>query len=600
MKEFLNYYNDELLFLRKKGGEFAKKHPEIARRLDIKNGESTDPQTERIIESVAFMSAKLNQKIDDNAQSIAFHLLSALYPNLINIFPPCGVVKFETERSPSIAGCINIKTWTSLFVNTNEGVECQFRTLYPISIYPISISNIELIKVERQIGGIDGWALKIRIETNSVPLEMMDLSDLLFHINSNIISDALMIYEALFSNPDRNVFLKVGTQRIKLDNRNMVQCGFDDSEAVCPVSPYSTNSLQLFQEALHFKRKFMFFRILGLGEAIRHSGEQNLSEISIIIDVDVSDDRLLEIVNRDALTLNAVPIVNLFPVTSDPFRFDGTHTKYLLLADQARDASIEIHSISELHIINNDTKEDEIVQPYFSLAIDTDTNVVHDLFWLYSKDPSELKHLGGFDTYISLVDTKMNPHKVYADVVYAKTLCTNRFAAREIPVMSKMYVDNVETAGYYGTLLYKTTPPISFSAEATNLWNLVSQLAATHISIAEAENLLNVVRKIIGIFAAGDDVKAAELLRGIKGASVDDIVSRFGKDAWRGFVRGREIAMDVDGENSPSNFLLGCIVNRYLSDTVSINSFVKLKMHSTAIGKTLATWHSTSGSKELL
>lgn len=63
MKNFLNYYHDELLSLREKGGIFAKKHPNIAEKLDIKNGESSDPQTERIIESVAFMAAKLHQKL---------------------------------------------------------------------------------------------------------------------------------------------------------------------------------------------------------------------------------------------------------------------------------------------------------------------------------------------------------------------------------------------------------------------------------------------------------------------------------------------------------------------------------------------------------
>jgi type VI protein secretion system component VasA len=33
----------------------------------VKDGESSDPHTERIIEFVVFMSAKLNQKIDNDA-----------------------------------------------------------------------------------------------------------------------------------------------------------------------------------------------------------------------------------------------------------------------------------------------------------------------------------------------------------------------------------------------------------------------------------------------------------------------------------------------------------------------------------------------------
>ena len=169
MKNFLNYYHDELLFLRQKGGEFAKSHPEIAGRLDIKNGESTDPQTERIIESVAFMSAKLSQKIDDNAQNIAFHLLSALYPNLINVFPPCSIVKFESDDSISILDHVTVNRGTNLYVKSKSGTECQFKTLYPVTIYPISISGINLLKVAKKLGGDDGWCLEIKIKTDSVP-----------------------------------------------------------------------------------------------------------------------------------------------------------------------------------------------------------------------------------------------------------------------------------------------------------------------------------------------------------------------------------------------------------------------------------------------
>ena len=600
MKNFLNYYHDELLFLRQKGGEFAKSHPEIAGRLDIKNGESTDPQTERIIESVAFMSAKLSQKIDDNAQNIAFHLLSALYPNLINVFPPCSIVKFESDDSISILDHVTVNRGTNLYVKSKSGTECQFKTLYPVTIYPISISGINLLKVAKKLGGDDGWCLEIKIKTDSVPLEQIQPNDLLFHINSDITENSLMIYEAIFSDPNRNLFLKIKDRHIAIEPENFVPCGFDEEDSVCPVSPYSTNCFQLFQEVLHFKRKFMFFRILNLGKLIFESGVQNVDEISIVVDIKVTDERLLQIVKPDSIILNATPIVNLFQVTSDPFRFDSTQSKYMLLADQSRDESVEIHSISELHIINNETKEDEIVQPYFSLEVDSDTNVIHDLYWLYSKESSEIRHLDGFDTYISFVDTKMNPHKVYADVVYAKTLCTNRYATRDIPVFSKLYIDDVETAGYQAKLLHKTTDPISFFESSTSLWNLISQLTSSHMSISKSENLMTSVRKIVNIFSSGNRLIADELFKEIKSFSVRDIVRRFGSDAWRGFVKGKEVTIEVEDENTFFSYLLGCVINQYLSDLVSINSFVKLQMKSANTGKLIASWNPTSGRKNLI
>ena len=600
MKTFLKYYQNELLSLRKKGGEFARQHPEIAGRLDIKDGESTDPYTEKLIESVAFMSAKLAQRIDDNGQNIAFHLLSALYPNLINVFPPCSVVKFESENSVSLSNPIKINRGTNLFVKSKNGTECQFRTLYPLVIYPISITQISFLKVSKQIGGEDGWCLELKIKTNSVPIEQLQIDDLLFYINSDITENALMLYESIFSNPERNVFVKVHNQHIKLDLKNIFPCGFSSDETVCPVTPYSTNCFQLFQEVLHFKKKFMFFRIVDLGKLLAESGIKNIDELSIIIDIKVSDDHLFQVVSNDSIILNATPIVNLFPVTSDPFRFDGTQPKYLLLADQARDKALEIHSISELHIINNETKEDEIVQPYFSLAVDSDTNIVHDLYWLYSKESSEIRNLKGHDVYISLVDTKMNPYDIYADVVYAKTLCTNRNDTSNIPVLSRFYVDNLETAGYHATLLHKTTEPISLIEGTTTLWNLISQLSSTHLSIANAQNLLCSIRKIAEIFSAGNDRKVCALFDGIKSINIEDTVQRFGADAWRGFVKGKKITIEADEESIAFSYLICAVINEYLSDIVSINSFIKMHMISASSKQQLASWQPTSGRKDVI
>lgn len=600
MKTFLKYYQNELLSLRKKGGEFAKQHPEIAGKLDIKDGESTDPYTERLIESVAFMSAKLAQRIDDNAQNIAFHLLSALYPNLINVFPPCSVVKFESENNVELSSPIRINKGTNLFVKSKSGMECQFRTLYPLVIYPISINQISFLKVSKQTGGDDGWCLELKIKTNSVPIEQLQIDDLLFYINSDITGNALILYEAIFSNPKRAVFVRVNNQQLNLDLKNILPCGFSPDEMVCPVSPYSTNCFQLFQEVLHFKKKFMFFRIVNLGKLLTESGIKNIGELSLIIDVKVSDDALFQVVNNDSIILNATPIVNLFPITSDPFRFDGTQPKYLLLADQARDKALEIHSISELHIINNETKDDEIIQPYFSLTVDSDTNVVHNLYWLYSKESSEIRNLSGYDVYISLVDTKMNPHNIYADVVYAKTLCTNRNDTSSIPVLSKFYVDDLETAGYYAIMLHKTTEPISLIEGTTTLWNLIAQLSSTHLSIASAETLLCSIRKIAEIFSAGNERKVYELFNGIKSINIEDTVLRFGADAWRGFVKGKDITIEVDEENVAFSYIICAVINEYLSDIVSINSFIKMHMISASSKELLASWQPTSGRKDII
>ena len=60
---FLNYYTNELTYLRQAGSAFAQNYPKIARRLELSDKESSDPHTERLLESFAFLTDRLSQEI---------------------------------------------------------------------------------------------------------------------------------------------------------------------------------------------------------------------------------------------------------------------------------------------------------------------------------------------------------------------------------------------------------------------------------------------------------------------------------------------------------------------------------------------------------
>ena len=59
LDELLPYYQRELSYLRRAGAEFAGKYPKIGQRLELGLDESPDPHVERLIESFAFLAARL-------------------------------------------------------------------------------------------------------------------------------------------------------------------------------------------------------------------------------------------------------------------------------------------------------------------------------------------------------------------------------------------------------------------------------------------------------------------------------------------------------------------------------------------------------------
>ncbi|MDR2598383.1 MAG: type VI secretion system baseplate subunit TssF [Holosporales bacterium] len=599
--DFLRYYRDTLLFLRKKGGSFALKHPEIADKLDIKAGESTDPHTERIIESVAFMAAKLDQKIDDNSQNLAFHLLSALYPNLIATFPPCGIVQFVSVPGPASADVVAIPKGTKLIARSRSGASCVFKTVYPLDLYPIRISDVMLTQRAKRLSGSSGRCISVTMTTLSVPFESMKIRDLLFCINSDILEDSLLLYEAIFSNPRGCFTMRIADKEFEIDRDHVIQCGFGDDEMMCPVPRYSTNCLQLFQEMLHFPRKFMFFKILNFQDLITRTLLRNIDSISLNIDVDQRDDRFSDTLKKISIVTGATPIVNLFQVTSDPFRFDGLKSKYLLLADQSRDSSLEIQSISSVKMLDSRTNESFVVSPYFSLASDAENDAPQNIYWTYSIESSEIRGLDGTDTYLSFVDTNINPQAVYDRVVYAEVLCTNRFETRDIPSQTSMQAENIETGSYSAKLLHKMTNPVEMTEGKSTLWTMISQLATTHITIANCENLLANISKLTEILACDAKIQASEIISQLTNIEIDEVVRRIGKDAWRGFVNGLEIKVYTKDYPSTCRSYLFCnILNKYLSSIVSINSFIELHMLSSGIQKELASWLPSSGNRTLL
>ena len=59
---FNKYFQDELTYLRDLGKEFASAYPGIGPMLAERGG---DPDVERLLEGVAFLTGKIRQKIDD-------------------------------------------------------------------------------------------------------------------------------------------------------------------------------------------------------------------------------------------------------------------------------------------------------------------------------------------------------------------------------------------------------------------------------------------------------------------------------------------------------------------------------------------------------
>ena len=107
--EKLKYYHQEMAYLRKKGAEFAQNYPKLARRLELTSEGSTDPHVERLIESFAFLTARLQKDINQKFPEFTHQILGALYPHLTTPVPSMAIAKFIPDIS-------KIKSTTQIFL----------------------------------------------------------------------------------------------------------------------------------------------------------------------------------------------------------------------------------------------------------------------------------------------------------------------------------------------------------------------------------------------------------------------------------------------------------------------------------------------------
>ena len=81
---FNRYYEDELNKLKGLAVEFAQNNPALAPML---SGSSADPDVERLLEGVAFLTGLTRQKLDDEFPEFVQELANLLFPHYLRPVP---------------------------------------------------------------------------------------------------------------------------------------------------------------------------------------------------------------------------------------------------------------------------------------------------------------------------------------------------------------------------------------------------------------------------------------------------------------------------------------------------------------------------------
>lgn len=600
-EDFLRYYFDELSYLREAGRSFAQDHPKIAARLEMQYGETSDPHVERLIESFAFLTARLQRQMKAEFPEITTALLSALYPQLVQPLPPMAIACFDVGSTiKGLTDGFPIRRHTSLFAQDRAGLTCKFRTCYDTILWPVTVTEAAFEPPGHHHIQKGAAVLRLRLRSSGDLLRNpVFLPRLRFFLNGTPDLSS-KLWEILFANTI-DILLADGSSnsQVSLGTKALEKVGFQIDEGVLPYPPNALPGYRLLQEYFNFPRKFLFFDIDGLSSRNCARGNHALSDYLDILFVLDDLPRPEPVIRPRNFCLGCTPIINLFPKTSEPIRLDHTQMEYRLIADINRESTVEIHSILSVSGSANPVGNARTYHPFYSFRQQS-RGVEPQAFWLSRRAPAERQDLRGTDVYLSFVDHAFDPAFPGDQTIYAHTLSTNRWLAMQLSDQAQLNIEET-TPVLRIACVTKPTSPLYPPLGGGTLWRLVSSLSLNSATLTGDRQGLASLQEILRLYSLSQRAIAEEEIDGILSMETRQIMRRFGPEAWRGFRRGTEFTFTFDPMRytGGSALLLAAVLRHFLGLYCSVNSFTQVAARRSNVEGEWKRWPALAGEQEM-
>ena len=599
-EQILPHYLAELAYLRTAGAAFAQRYPQVAGRLALDAAGSADPHVERLIESFAFLTARLRRLHDAQVPEIARSLLDVVQPGLVAPVPSMAIAEFAADprQARSLSG-LTVPAGTSLFAQAGEGVTVRWRTGMPVALWPVRIEAADLlppmaVDAAAELGEA-AVVLRLRLacQGNRHFGEFTPPSLRIFlgapHGLGPRLHDLLVhrLDRLLVADPESGKVLRT------MPVRSVHAVGLEPAEALLPQPAQVHDGCRLLQEYLAMPAKFLFVDVLGLAEG---PGLGIGRAVDLLFALTASPPAGTR-VDPTGFRLGCTPIVNLFRCVSEPIRLDLTRLEHRLEADSRRPRTVEIHSIEEVSATSGRGGK-RAVHPYFSVTHEAAADPA-TAFWTARREPTAMPGAAGTDVVLTFVDEALAPAQPPAAALFARLLCTNRGLAEHVPAGVRLDAE-VDAPIAAVTCVTRPTPQQPAATGGAQLWRLVSQLSLNHLSLAGGTAGLEALKEILRLHTGPGCEDASRQIAGLVGLEAQRAVRRVGSDAWRGFCRGLAITLEVDDDHfvGASPWLLGAVLNRFLALHAAANSFTELTVTSRQRGR--ITWPPQSGAALVL
>jgi type VI secretion system protein ImpG len=594
-----DFVAQELDLLRLDAADFGGAYPALAHELALSGGRSSDPHVELMLQSFAYLAGQLRYQQDQDRSLVPLGLLETLHPHLVRSLPATGVVQVDVKLEGKNFGVGALlergrQLYSDVQLERKRHARCRFRTCFDTELWPLEVTDTSMVPTnyydflaaQTQVGAV----LRVKVTaTGGLDMAHFPLEHLRFHISPES-RPAYRVYEWLFAQLKGIMLLVPGQPPRRLPAESVRWLGMDEAEAALPARPLSQPAYRLLQEYFAFPEKFLFFDLHGLDLSQAH----DKIEILFLLDAAAGADPNL----KGSLLLNCVPVINLYDQPLEPVRLDQRRYEYRLEGDRANRRYCEVYEVERLYAVGADGQAKPLHSPLTQAAFGADPQ---QRGYALRVAPAEPDHLAGTETYVQLIDPKLNPAVVPDEVLGGLALCTNRDLANS---MRKDDVLKLEGPGPAKQIWMVGAPnphrPPLLDSDCS--WSLVSLLSLNYLPLSRGGQMLDVFKEMLKLHLnRQDEVKARQVhsLTGLECRSTERFI---GSEHWRGYARGTTVHLHVDeaafGQGSP--LLMSAVLHRFFALFSHVNHFVELVLTCQGRSGVWNRWPPLAGTQELL
>lgn len=289
-----------------------------------------DPDVKRLIEAMAFFSARTHMASTKNITSARLRLFQQIFSFLLSPIPSMGIL--EAEVTGHLQDKAVFPRGTEFLMTTDTGDSALYRTMEDLRILPVKLTGAKLILLPSK-----GYRLMIRFGSMYKRRDDIDRISLFINYlndyqNSLYMWDNLKqhVTSAFISFEDRvDEHTKGRPCKVSFGNRSEKRSKADTEPLMHPI--------QESRFFFHFPSQDLFMHI----DVPETSGAWK--QFTVCIDLSEHWPAKL-VVNKDVFTPFAVPVENLKTAPAEPALYDGTHER-LPIYHPEKEARYELQEI---------------------------------------------------------------------------------------------------------------------------------------------------------------------------------------------------------------------------------------------------------------